>query len=390
MASLRTDSPTCRRIVSAFLDFLKSVEAAPGVDLEGLEVVKECLEAVFKIDSSSVNDETQSGLLIDFFSSLDANTQHDLKSDMDLATTSMNAPNVSNDELFGQFCGALEGIHFFKTTPAGDDDHIQLAKAKHLFDEALMEVEKSGCKTSNCNSLAEALKSQGNKAMHSKLYSEAIELYTCAIALCQNNAVYYCNRAAAYTQIHKYIEAIADCNKSIEIDPSYNKAYSRLGMAYYAQGNYCDAINKGYLKALELDPTSDSIRENIRVAEQKLNKEIQQTERDQNTGPSHTQENSSRNRGAPSMQFNSALPVDLANILMNMASNAYQGQNTQDRPQNGDEEGSNEPEISINGNISVNFGEVPDELTGTWRSVMEMFSSAHGPQGGMHGGSAPN
>ncbi|XP_077236129.1 tetratricopeptide repeat (TPR)-like superfamily protein isoform X4 [Tasmannia lanceolata] len=348
MASLRTDSPTCRRIVSAFLDFLKSVEAAPGVDLEGLEVVKECLEAVFKIDSSSVNDETQSGLLIDFFSSLDANTQHDLKSDMDLATTSMNAPSMLSAQ----------------NTANGN-----LSESR------------------GCTQYPHVL---GNKAMHSKLYSEAIELYTCAIALCQNNAVYYCNRAAAYTQIHKYIEAIADCNKSIEIDPSYNKAYSRLGMAYYAQGNYCDAINKGYLKALELDPTSDSIRENIRVAEQKLNKEIQQTERDQNTGPSHTQENSSRNRGAPSMQFNSALPVDLANILMNMASNAYQGQNTQDRPQNGDEEGSNEPEISINGNISVNFGEVPDELTGTWRSVMEMFSSAHGPQGGMHGGSAPN
>jgi hypothetical protein len=30
--------------------------------------------------------------------------------------------------------------------------------------------------------------------MQSKLYSDAIELYNCAIALCENNAVYYCNR----------------------------------------------------------------------------------------------------------------------------------------------------------------------------------------------------
>lgn len=55
-------------------------------------------------------------------------------------------------------------------------------------------------------------------------------------------------RAAAYTQVHKYIEAISDSRKSIEIDPSYSKAYSRLGLAYYAQGNYADAIEKGFKK----------------------------------------------------------------------------------------------------------------------------------------------
>lgn len=34
----------------------------------------------------------------------------------------------------------------------------------------------------------------GNKAMQSKLYNEAIELYSFAIAQCEDNAVYYCNR----------------------------------------------------------------------------------------------------------------------------------------------------------------------------------------------------
>ena len=55
-------------------------------------------------------------------------------------------------------------------------------------------------------------------------------------------------RAAAYTQINHYAEAIRDCLKSIEINPSYSKAYSRLGFAYYAQGNYRDAVNKGFMK----------------------------------------------------------------------------------------------------------------------------------------------
>jgi small glutamine-rich tetratricopeptide repeat-containing protein alpha len=55
-------------------------------------------------------------------------------------------------------------------------------------------------------------------------------------------------RAAAYTQINRYTEAIQDSLRSIEIDPNYSKAYSRLGLAYYAQGNYRDAIDKGFKK----------------------------------------------------------------------------------------------------------------------------------------------
>ncbi|XP_058091318.1 uncharacterized protein LOC131237516 isoform X1 [Magnolia sinica] len=431
MSSLKTDSPISRRIVLAFLDFLNSVEPAPGVDIEGLEVVKECLEEVFKLNSSSVDDRTRPGLLVDMFSSADANKQHDTQMDLGHAAVSVDTPStttaqktvngnlseaskslndewtgdphilgVSKDELFGKFCGALERIHFFKTTSSGDDDHEQLAKAKRLFDEALVEMEKSGCQTANLNNLAEALKSQGNHAMQSKLYSDALELYTCAISLCENNAVYYCNRAAAYTQVHKYSEAIADCNKSIEIDPNYSKAYSRLGLAYYAQGNYNDAIHKGFLKALQLDPNSTSIQENIRVAEQKLREELQWQERDQNAGPSHTQEpnnqsqGSSRNRGPPpfsSMPFNAGLPSDFANMIMNMAANAHPGQHTRDRPQNNNPDGPHEPEIRIDGNISLNFGEeVPEELSGTLRSVMEMLTSPNGPHGDMHRGSTPN
>lgn len=34
----------------------------------------------------------------------------------------------------------------------------------------------------------------GNRAMQSKLYTDAIELYSCAIALRGDSAVYYCNR----------------------------------------------------------------------------------------------------------------------------------------------------------------------------------------------------
>lgn len=426
MGSLRTDSPISRRIVLAFLDFLNSVEPAPGVDVEGLEVVRECLEDVFKLVPSSRDNQTQPHLLVDLFSSHNTDGQHETEPDSCHATVPMETPStisasttvninhseaseslneeqigdphllgVSHDELFGQFCGALEKIQFFKPTTAGDDDHAQLEKVKHFFDEALMEMEKSGCQITNCNNLGEALKSRGNQSMQSKLYSEAIDLYTCAIALCENNAVYYCNRAAAYTQVQKYAEAIADCNRSIEINPNYSKAYSRLGLVYYAQGKYSAAITNGFLKALQLDPNSDSVRENIRVAEQKLREEWQRTGHNQNAGPSHSRDPNSQsaagsNRGAPpfmSMPFNASIPPDFANIIMNMAANAYQGgQQVDGGSQSNDVNDSNEPEVRIDGNINLTIREeVPEEIVGAaWRSVMDMFPSQQGPQGDRH------
>lgn len=45
---------------------------------------------------------------------------------------------VSEDELFGQFFGALEKIHYFKPTSDGHDDQIQLDRATRLFQNAVM------------------------------------------------------------------------------------------------------------------------------------------------------------------------------------------------------------------------------------------------------------
>ncbi|KAA3453805.1 Sgta [Gossypium australe] len=447
MGKLKSDSPLSRRIVRSFLDFLDSVEPAPGVDLEGLEVARECLVEVFKLDSASIN-YVKPDLLIDIFSSLDESEDKKIKSDLshrgtsDNATASLSAHDivssnslvalklgdnwtkesqstgVSKDELFGQFFAAIEKIHFLRAMPDGNDDPAQLDKATRLFEDAV-----------NGNSSKESFEDQlllsyivllsGNRTMQSKQYSDAIELYSIAVSLCDDNAVYYCNRysirfrnlvlvnvrAAAYTQIQKYNEAIRDCHKSIEIDPNYSKAYSRLGLAYYAQGNYADAIEKGFKKALQLDPNNQSVKENIQVAEQKLNDEQQRAEWDQgasssqNNQGSNNQSSGSGSHGGSSpftMPFDaSSLPTEIASMLMNMASSAYQGQPSQNRQGEDNINGSEEPGIRVGGNINLNFGEqmqIPEELTGAFRSVMEMFSGTppHGNNQDTNGGSGSN
>ena len=76
---------------------------------------------------------------------------------------------------------------------------------------------------------AEKLKAQGNAKMSSKEYDAAIDLYTQAIAKDGTNAVYYSNRAAAYSSKGDHQNAVNDAEKALEVDPSFVRAYHRLG-----------------------------------------------------------------------------------------------------------------------------------------------------------------
>ncbi|OTB15898.1 hypothetical protein K445DRAFT_104100 [Daldinia sp. EC12] len=84
---------------------------------------------------------------------------------------------------------------------------------------------------------AEDLKARGNRAMASKDYPAAIDLYTQALALHPRNAIYLSNRAAAYSAARDHASARADAEAAVSIDPKYTKAWSRLGLARFALGD---------------------------------------------------------------------------------------------------------------------------------------------------------
>ncbi|XP_075497059.1 uncharacterized protein LOC142534044 isoform X2 [Primulina tabacum] len=421
MTNLKTDSPLSRRIATSFLRFLHSgthftnaymVEPLPGVDSESLEVARECLAEIFKIDSSALYNQSNCDSLVDIFSSREAiagcetdsagisngaSTSAAKNSEVLEALLSLGQDTTrehysnGKDELFGHFFGALEKVHYFSRMPDGNDDQVQLDRATLVFHNAVEEMQVTGCQTFDQKSLAETFKSQGNKAMQSKLYKEAIELYTFAIALFADHAVYFCNRAAAYAQIYRYAEAVQDCLKSIEINPNYSKAYGRLGFAYYAQGKYKDAIDKGFRKALQLDPTNNAVKENIRVAEQKL-KEEQQRPYQNSASTSHGESSQQSEGGSrscfaapppfPSMPFNiDALPMDFASMLRNMSTYANPGQIFENQPAGQSDTGARaEPEIRGGGNINLDVNELPEEVSGAFRSMVGMFSGTS-PQG---------
>ncbi|KAJ1884060.1 Small glutamine-rich tetratricopeptide repeat-containing protein 2 [Kickxella alabastrina] len=116
---------------------------------------------------------------------------------------------------------------------------------------------------------ADEFKATGNSLVTKKEYVGAIEAYTKAIELVGDNAVYYGNRAAAYSQNGDHEEAVEDANKALEIDPKYSKGFSRLGRALFGLGRFKEAA-EAYENGLELDPQNAVMRASLNSVNAKL------------------------------------------------------------------------------------------------------------------------
>ncbi|KAF1786690.1 hypothetical protein JG687_00007410 [Phytophthora cactorum] len=106
---------------------------------------------------------------------------------------------------------------------------------------------------------AEAFKADGNKLLADKQFSNAVEMYTRAIELDPENAVYYSNRSAAYLAMGDARgKALKDAEKCIELKPDWWKGYSRKGAAEHALQRF-DAARATYNEGLKLDPDNASL-----------------------------------------------------------------------------------------------------------------------------------
>lgn len=111
-------------------------------------------------------------------------------------------------------------------------------------------------------SRAEELKSLANEAFKAHKYSQAIDLYSQAIEVNDQNAVYWANRAFAHTKLEEYGSAIHDATKAIEIDPKYSKGYYRRGAAYLAMGKFKEAL-KDFQQVKRLCPNDPDAAKKI-------------------------------------------------------------------------------------------------------------------------------
>ena len=129
---------------------------------------------------------------------------------------------------------------------------------------------------------ADAYKDNGNAFMKDKKYEEALHQYNLAIDTSPgglNSHIYYSNRAAAYCYLGQYSEAADDCLSSIELNETYEKAYSRYGLSLFFLGDYEGSID-AYRKSLDLAPDNKAslsylAKAKARLAERQEN-EIQE------------------------------------------------------------------------------------------------------------------
>lgn len=107
-------------------------------------------------------------------------------------------------------------------------------------------------------------KGEGNKLFGQKKYQPAVEKYGIAIEYDPTDPVFYTNRAACYTELKKYDEAISDCKMAVALGKSngvnnlgqtqtlenrlFAKTYMRLAIAYERKNEFklgYDAAKEG-------------------------------------------------------------------------------------------------------------------------------------------------
>ncbi|KAM0885464.1 hypothetical protein ACQ4PT_030312 [Festuca glaucescens] len=98
---------------------------------------------------------------------------------------------------------------------------------------------------------AELLKQEGNSFFKKDRISAAIDAYTGAIALCQNVAVYWTNRALCYKRRNEWAKVEEDCRMAIHYDSHSVKAHYMLGLALLNKQELTEGI-KELEKSLEL------------------------------------------------------------------------------------------------------------------------------------------
>jgi len=140
--------------------------------------------------------------------------------------------------------------------------------------QALSEVEKAikieQEKAYQDPGIAEEEKNKGNEKFKGGDFSGAVKHYDEAIKRNPADVKIYSNRAACYTKLMSFDLALKDCDKCIELDSSFLKAYLRKGKVLQGMGQHSKAVDV-YQKALELDANSSEALEGYRICSQHVN-----------------------------------------------------------------------------------------------------------------------
>jgi len=101
---------------------------------------------------------------------------------------------------------------------------------------------------------AKAAKDEGNAFFKANNFPKAIECYKEAIKRNPNEPTYYQNRSAAYSKMMAWGMALKDCEKALELDPKYVKAWARKAKIEHFLKKHHKALDSAQ-KGLAIDPS---------------------------------------------------------------------------------------------------------------------------------------
>ncbi|RLN69681.1 hypothetical protein BBJ28_00019626 [Nothophytophthora sp. Chile5] len=259
----------------AWLDALKTRE---GVDAENVDVGRQMavngsasFEEVFAAGLQALGLETGTAAVAE-------------------ASVDEDPVVLKHPELWKKWVAKLESKGFFKGAAPGSSEHAaRTTKALAKFKEKFGDVKPTAPVLSKAEkeAKAEEVKARGNAALTSRDYAGAAALYREALQLSPDGPsshIYHSNLAAALMYLGKYTDVIDHCEQSIALQPSYVKAYSRMGGAQVQLKDYDGAVDS-FRRGLEVDSANAACRDGLADAERKL-RQMQTTPSAASSGPS--------------------------------------------------------------------------------------------------------
>jgi len=137
-----------------------------------------------------------------------------------------------------------------------DEEQVLIEEIKNCDDEPDLSSSES---REEADAKGLKCKEDGNAALTSGHYNEAVHHYSTALSHLPGNAIVLSNRALAYIKLENYGLAIQDASHAIEADPDYPKGYYRRGSAEFALGR-SRAARKDFRAVCRLRPKDRDAR----------------------------------------------------------------------------------------------------------------------------------
>ena len=130
-------------------------------------------------------------------------------------------------------------------------------------DDAEREIKDRKVKAYLDPAKAEIAREEGNELFKQQKYPEAVERYTEAIKRDPEDHRVYSNRAACYTKLTAFNEALKDAEKCIALKPDFPKGYTRKGHVEFFTKQYDKALET-YQLGLSKDPANEELKDGLR------------------------------------------------------------------------------------------------------------------------------